>query len=73
MIFKVLVLGAVIFLVYIVFFKKSRENEINTKKNNENESIDTMVECPTCNVLLSKDEAITSDTKYYCSTECLNK
>ncbi len=70
MVFKLVALIVVGFLIYVVFFKKSREEQI--KKNKKNEEItDTMVECPKCNVFVSKDEAILSNGKYYCSKECL--
>jgi len=68
MIFKILTLGLVIFLVYIVFFKKNREEQINKK---DNKDIETMSECPTCGTFIAKDEAILSNGKYYCSKECL--
>jgi uncharacterized protein len=68
MIFKILTLAVVIFLVYIVFFKKSRENNIQ-KRNNE--KIDTMCECPACGTFVTKDDAVLSNGKYYCSKECL--
>ena len=70
MIFKLLALLAVIFLVYLVFFKRNRERDIS-KKNND--VIDTMDECPTCKTFVAKDEAILSNGKYYCSKECLPK
>ena len=70
MIFKLLALMVVIFLVYIVFFKKKRELD---KKNNDKyeEITDTLVECPKCGTYVSKDEAILSNGKYFCSSECL--
>lgn len=77
MIFKILAVVAVLFLVYILFFKKNREkdNEIineRKKRAKRNENIqDEMVECPTCKTYISKDEAILSNAKFYCSKECL--
>jgi len=69
MIFKLLAVIAVLFLVYLVFFKKGREQEIKDKKN---ESIsDEMIECNSCGTFISKDEAILSNAKYYCSKECI--
>jgi uncharacterized protein len=76
MIFKILAVAAVLFLVYIVFFKKNREkdneiiNERRRAKKNENIQ-DEMVECPTCKTYISKDEAVLSNGKFYCSKECL--
>ncbi len=72
MILKLLAIAAVLFFVYIIFFKKSRESSISkkdTKPNNEIEDI--LVECPTCKTFVSKDEGILSNGKFYCSKECL--
>ena len=72
MIFKILTLGLVIFFVYIVFFKKSRVgNNSSVDKSSTDSSIDELMECPTCKTFVSKDEAILSNGKYYCSQECL--
>ena len=75
MVIKILVFLVVLFLVYILFFKKNREADIkNNRKdsNNDTQKIsDTMVECPTCKVFVSKNEAILSNGKYFCSSECL--
>jgi uncharacterized protein len=69
MIFKILAFLVVIFLVYIIFFKKNREKDINNKKYDE--ITDTLVECPTCKTYISKDEAVLSNGKYFCSKGCL--
>ncbi|MGB3751722.1 MAG: PP0621 family protein [Arcobacteraceae bacterium] len=69
MIVKLLLLGVVLFGVYLVFFKKDREKNIKDKKNDE--ITDTMVECPTCGTYVSKEDAILSNGKYFCSQECL--
>jgi uncharacterized protein len=72
MIFKVLAVVAVVFLVYIVFFKKNREEILKNKKDDKYEEItDTMVECPSCGTYVSKDEAILSNGKYFCTKACL--
>lgn len=75
MIFKILAVLVVLFLVYIVFFKKGREESLkNKEKQSDAEQItDTLVECPKCGTFVSKDEAILSNGKYYCSKECLTK
>ncbi|MBP7742408.1 MAG: hypothetical protein KA073_03425 [Aliarcobacter sp.] len=70
MILKVLAVILIIFLIYILLFKKNREKEIS-KKNNE-KITDEMVECPTCKTYVSQKEAILSNGKFYCSKECLN-
>ena len=68
MIFKVLAVIAVLFLVYMVLFKKKRKQEIKSKKDEQ--ISDEMIECSACGTFVSKDEAIFSDEKYYCSQEC---
>ncbi len=70
MVVKLLLLGVVLFGVYLIFFKKNREKDISNKKRNE-EITDTMVECPKCGTYTSKDDAILSNGKYFCSKECL--
>lgn len=71
MIFKILAVLVVLFLVYIIFFKKDREGVIRTNKKKENIE-DVMVECPSCGTYVSKKEGILSNGKYFCSKECLN-
>jgi uncharacterized protein len=67
MVVKVFILGLILFVVYVVFFKKNIKN--NKKKHDE--IIDTMIECPTCSTYVSKDDAIVSNGQYFCSKECL--
>ena len=74
MIFKFLAFAAVLFLIYILLFKKNRvQNNTTTckKKRNDDKSIEELVECPKCGTFVSKNEAILSNGKYYCSKECL--
>lgn len=72
MIFKILAVLAVLFLVYIVFFKKNREAGLKNKRDDKYKEItDTLEECPKCGTFVSKDEAILSNGKYFCSRECL--
>lgn len=70
MIFKILAVIAVLFFVYLIFFKKDREKNIKVKKNEKIE--DEMVECPSCKTYVSQKEAILSNGKFYCSKECLS-
>jgi len=70
MIVKLLILGVVLFGVYLLFFKKNREKDIQNQKKND-EITDTMIECPKCGTYASKDESILSNGKYFCSKECL--
>lgn len=69
MIFKIVAVLTVLFLVYILFFKKKRESEIKEKK--EDTISNEMIECKNCGTFISKDEAILSNANYFCSKECL--
>lgn len=73
MLFKILAVIVVLVLVYMVFFKKNRESEISrqNKEDKYDQITDTLVECPTCGTYISKDEAILSNGKYFCSQGCL--
>jgi len=77
MILKLLLVGAVIYTVYIMFFKQKSIKEPNkaktTKKKQDTQEINEMIECATCGVYCELDEAILSGSKYYCSTECVDK
>lgn len=68
MLLKVLAVAVVLFLVYIFFFKKSRENIVKRK---DDKIEDELVECPSCKVYVSKKEALISNGKYFCSNKCL--
>lgn len=67
-ILKLVAIAFVLFLVYIIFFKKDREKSV---KKEDDKIEDIMVECPTCSTYVSKKEAILSNGHYYCSKECL--
>lgn len=69
MILKILAIAVVLFLVYIVLFKKDREKNVTKKENDKIE--DVMVECPNCSTFVSKKEAILSNGHFFCSKECL--
>lgn len=72
MVFKIVAALIVLFMVYLLFFKKSRETDVNIKNNKKEDKIaDIMEECPTCKTYVSKNEAILSNGKYFCSKECL--
>jgi uncharacterized protein len=69
MLVKLLVLGAVLYLVYKIFFnKKIKDGSKSTK-----DEIDTMEQCPSCKVFIAREDSILSNGKYYCSKECLDK
>ena len=74
MILKILLVAAVIAVVYFMFIKKKptlakSENEQKKEKKESSE----MVECSTCGIYCSLDDAILSNGKYYCSQECVEK
>ena len=71
MLFKVVIFMVLLFLVYILFFKKTREDIIG-KKGKKDEILDTMEQCPTCDIFISKNEAILSNGRYFCSKKCLD-
>jgi uncharacterized protein len=69
MVLKIVAVIVIIFLIYILFFKKNREKELFAKKNEK--ITDEMMECPTCKTYVSQKEALLSNGKFYCSKECL--
>ena len=74
MVFKILAVVAVLFIVYLIFFKKNRESEVeqtHAPKKKKDKIEDIMEECPTCGTFVSKKEAILSNGRYFCSKECL--
>ncbi len=62
MLFKILLIAAVIGGIYYFFIKKKP-----TLADNET---DTMIECDKCGTFVSNKEAIIKNGKYYCSKEC---
>ncbi len=73
MVIKFLALVAVFFIIYLMFFKRSKK-EVHRKKSNGKKTIsgDTMLECAACETFVSEDEAIIKDGKFYCCKECAN-
>lgn len=67
---KILLLGIVLFTIYLLFFKRIRVFKKDDNMKND-EITDTMIECPTCQTYFSKDDGILSNGKYYCSKNCL--
>ncbi|QOP45033.1 PP0621 family protein [Sulfurimonas paralvinellae] len=73
MILKALLVGAVIYIVYIMFFKQKavkNSSEKQTKKTKKPEA-NEMIECANCGVYTEISECILSNGKYYCSNECI--
>lgn len=69
MLFKILILAAIIFGVYY-FFIKAKPVENKKSKKSKKEPEDIMVECQKCGTYVSNKEAIIKNGKYYCSKEC---
>lgn len=72
MVLKILAIIVVLFLVYLIFFKKGREKDVVTTTKKDEKISDEMVECPSCGTYVSQSEAILSNGKFYCSKDCLN-
>lgn len=77
MIIKLLILGGLIYGVYLLFFKNggllqqvSDAANSKTKKKKERQESETVVECSKCGVFVSTKEAVIKDGKFYCSKEC---
>jgi len=75
MILKILLVGAVIYVVYIMFFKKKPSIKTQERKTTQTDKQDAneLVQCHSCGIYVELDEAILSNAKYYCSNECVNK
>ncbi len=70
MIFKILFFVLAIFLIFLLFFKKSRKDTIDNSRKDESKE-ELMIECKSCNTFVSKQDAILSNGQYFCSKECL--
>ena len=72
MIMKLLLVAGVIAIIYFMFIKKKPSVPSQKKApKKEMPKANDMVECASCGVYVEINEAILSDAKYYCSTECL--
>lgn len=72
MLMKGLILVAILFVIYIAFFKKSNNRNNESKRKNKKPELkgDIMMECQECGTFVSEDDAIIKDGKFYCSKEC---
>ncbi len=59
--FKILILVGIILIIYILFFKKTKDKSIESE---------TMLECDKCGTYISSKEAVTKGDKHFCSSEC---
>jgi len=73
MILKFLLIAAVIWVVYIMFFKTKTTVEKTQNRETKKPEANDMVECANCGIYVEVQEAILSNGKYYCSRECLTK
>jgi uncharacterized protein len=72
MILKILLVGAVIYAVYFMFFKqKPIQKKKEPKQSAKKFDADEMIECTNCGVYTEISECIISNGKYYCSKECV--
>ncbi len=70
---KYLIVAAVLFVIYIAFFKKTAIKEEKEQKNKDKKnSGDIMIECSECTTFVSESEAIIKDGKFFCSKQCAN-
>lgn len=70
MLLKIALFVAVLFLIYIFFFKNSKKGEMNKKSSKKVLEGETMVECKACSTFISHNEAIIKDGQFFCSKEC---
>lgn len=70
MLVKYLLLIAIGYIIYLVFFRKKTIKDESTPKQDKKENSDTMVECSECSTFVSEKEAIIKDGKFYCSKTC---
>lgn len=64
---KYLVVIGVIAFVYYFFIKKK---PIQNNSSNDNSKANDMIECANCGTYCEINDAILSNGKYYCSSEC---
>ena len=69
---KLVALIFVFTVVYLMFFRSKRVSNLN-KNSKKEEDVQELVECSVCGVYQEKKDSIYSNTKWYCSKECLLK
>lgn len=78
MILKIAAILVVLYIVYIIFFKRGGSipfvnSDSAPKKKKKIDYDEEMIECCNCKTFVSKDEAILSNGKFYCSKECIEE
>ncbi len=72
MLFKLIILGVIVYGIYKFFGGEVKFPSFNNKeKKEELEEENTMVECKSCGTYVSKKEALKYKDNYYCSKECI--
>jgi len=73
MIFKLIIFGAILYGLYRLFGGEIKLPWDKNRDGSKTTSIDgdTLVECATCGVYVTKKEAFEYKGKFYCSKECL--
>jgi uncharacterized protein len=72
---KLVALIFIFTVVYLMLFRSKRVSNSNNNRNNskKEEDVQELVECSVCGVYQEKKDSIYSNTKWYCSKECLLK
>ncbi|MFV0481761.1 MAG: PP0621 family protein [Campylobacteraceae bacterium] len=68
MFYKFLVFCLLVYIVYILFFKKK-----SVKNKEKQDSDDVMVPCSVCGTYVSQSEALKKQNMLFCSKECIKK
>jgi len=78
MIFKLIVIGAILYGLYrlaggrILPESEGPKKKKGPQRENGEDDENTLVECSRCSTYVVKKEAILFKGKYYCSRECLD-
>jgi uncharacterized protein len=78
MILKLLLIVGVITIVYMMFFKKKpsiaeQKKRKTTNTTQDSKDVNELVKCESCGTYVELNEALLSNAKYYCCSECAQK
>ena len=68
---KIVVLLLIVYILYLLFFKKILKQSYKENDNGTKSSDEEFIECKKCSTFISTNEAIKSGNNYFCSKECL--
>lgn len=71
MLFKILTIGAVLAVVYFMFFRKDKVGDDRDGSDSSLREDEVMVECKKCGTFVSSGESMIKNGNYYCSEECM--